>query len=115
VEKQILGIINWGSEHAFWRRVKCAMRKHRGGSVQAVQVEPEDGDLIEFTMQAEVHEAIWSNIHQKQFYLAEEAPICNGPLRDEFGYNIDSEVGEEVLEGAYRFGADFDEHTKDIL
>ncbi len=100
-------MIKQESECAFWSRVKYAMQKQMGGSVQAVQMEAEDGKVIKFTSQAEVHEAIWSNIHWKQFYLAKEAPICNGPLREEFGYNVDSEVGEEVLEGTYEFDADF--------
>ncbi len=66
-----------------------------------VQVRDEDGNIEEFTMQEEVHEAIWSNIYQKCFYLVEEAPICHSPLRETFGYNADSLAGDEVLEGSY--------------
>ena len=56
------------------------MKKQSGGSVRVVQVEDDEGEVVEFTTQAEVHEAIWSNIHRRQFYLAEEAPICSAPL-----------------------------------
>ena len=56
------------------------MKKQSGGSVRVVQVEDDEGKVVEFTTQAEVHEAIWSNIHRRQFYLAEEAPICSAPL-----------------------------------
>ena len=73
-ERQILGIIKREQEQAFWRRLKYTMKKQTGGSVQLVQVEDEDGNIEEFTTQEEVHEAMWSNIHQKGFYLAEEAP-----------------------------------------
>ena len=114
-EDEILGIIKRERERAFWRRVKYAMKKQLGGSVRVVQVEDDEGELVEYTSQAEVHEAIWCNIHRKRFYLAEEAPICNTPLREEFGYNANSEAGEEVLEGVFQFDEEFDEHTRDIL
>ncbi len=114
-EGEILGIIKRERERAFWRRVKYAMKKQSGGSVREVQVEDDEGELVEFTTQAEVHEAIWSNIHRRRFFLAEEAPICSTPLREEFGYNADSMVGNKVLEGTYQFEGVFDEHTKDVL
>jgi hypothetical protein len=114
-EMEILGIIKRERERAFWRRVKYAMKRQSGGSVWLVQVEDEEGETVEFTTQAEVHEAIWDNIHRRRFYLAEEAPICLSPLRDEFGYNADTEVGEEVLEGRYHYDPDFDQHTREIL
>ena len=56
------------------------MKKQSGGSVQVVHVDDEEGELVEFSTQAEVHEAIWSNIHRRRFYLAEEALICSYPL-----------------------------------
>ncbi len=59
--------------------------------------------------------AIWSNIHQKHFYLAEEAPISNSPMQEVLKYNVNLDVGEEVLGGTYRYEDEFDEHTKDIL
>ena len=79
-----------------------------------VQVEDEDGNIEEFTTQEEVHEAIWSNIHQKCFYLAEEAPICHSLLRETFGYNADSLAGDEVLEGSYIYGNNFEDYTQAI-
>ncbi len=42
--------------------------------------------------QEEVHTAIWSNIHRKHFYLAEQAPICAETLTG---------VAEQVLKGEY--------------
>ncbi len=65
-----------------------------------------------FNTQAGIHEAIWSNIHCKRFYLAEEAPICTSPLREAFGYNADTEAGEEVLSGTYKFEPGFDDATR---
>jgi exonuclease III len=113
-ERQILGIIKREKERAFWRRLRYAMASKSGGSVRSVQVEDAEGNIEVFSSQDEVHEAIWSNIHRKRFYLAEEAPICNGRLREVFGYNADSIAGDEVLEGTYWYEPDFDESTREI-
>jgi hypothetical protein len=75
-------------------------------------VEDEDGNIEEFTMQEEVHEAIWSNIHPKCFFLAEEAPICHSLLQKTFGYNADSLAGDEVLESSYVYENNFEEYTQ---
>ncbi len=45
----------------------------------------------------------------------EEGSICNVQLREVFGYNVDFEVGEEVLGGTYSFDEDFDEYMTDVL
>ena len=55
-----------------------------GGGVHSVQVEDAEGNVEVLSTQQEVHDAIWSNIHRKRFFLAEEAPICNGSLREVF-------------------------------
>ena len=64
-ERQILAIIKREKEQSFWRRIKYAMKKTSGGSVQVVQVEGEEGEIREYHTKEEIHEAIWSNIHQK--------------------------------------------------
>ncbi len=113
-EHHILGIIKREKERSFWRKLKYTMGKKSGGSVQAVQVEDTEGNIEVLNTQADIHEAIWSNIHHKRFYLAEEAPICNSPLHEIFGYNGDTEAGEEVLSGTYEFEPGFDDATRRI-
>lgn len=114
-ERQILGVIKREKERAIWRWLtRYAMASKSGGSVRLVQVEDADGNIEVFSSQDEVHEAIWSNIYRKRFYLAEEAPICNGTLREVFGYNADWIAGDEVLEGTYWYEPDFDESTREI-
>jgi hypothetical protein len=44
---------------------------------------------------------IWKKIHQECYHLAEEAPICQGRLGGEFGYNANTLSGEAVLNGTY--------------
>ncbi len=113
-ETQILGIIKREHERSFWRRVKYKLGKQTGGSVQAVQIVDGEGNTEVFSTQAEVHEAIWSNIHRQRFFLAEEAPICNGPLREMFGYNADTLIGDEILDGSFAFDRDFDDATRGL-
>ncbi len=48
-----------------------------------------------------MHTAIWSNIHRKRFYLAEQAPICAGMLQEEFKYNANTVAVEQVTKGEY--------------
>ena len=113
-EQHILGIIKRERKQAFWRRLKYSMASWKGGSVHLVQVEDAEGNVKVLSTQQEVHEAIWSNIHRTRFFLAEEAPICKGTLRETFGYNADTEAGDEVLDGTFWYDQDFDQPTKDI-
>jgi len=84
--EQTLQIIQREKEHSFWRRINHTMGKARGRSVSVVQVDDAAGNVVEHTTQESVQTAIWDEIHKKRFYLAEEAPICQGRLRGDFGY-----------------------------
>ncbi len=88
-EKEILAIIQWEKDRSFWRRINYVMGKAGGGSVHRVLVESgeQEGMLMEYTTAELVQEAIFLNIHCKQFFLAENAPICSGGLQGWFGYN----------------------------
>jgi len=90
--QQILAIIKREKDRAFWGRIQFAFGKKRGRSVSSVQVENAAGIVTEYSGQQEVQEAIFSEIHQKRFFLAEQAPICNGWMRGAFGYTATSPV-----------------------
>ena len=77
-------------QRAFWKRIKFACGKKKGGIPSTVQVKGWNNKVIEYTTQEEIQAEIFKNVCQKQFYLAEEAPICNGYLQEEFGYNATS-------------------------
>jgi hypothetical protein len=105
--RQILNIIAREKQRAFWKRIKFACGKKKGGSPSTVQVEGWNDEVIEYATQEEVQAAIFENVHQKQFYLAEEAPICKGYLREEFGYNATSLTAQAVLNGTQIYPEDF--------
>jgi hypothetical protein len=69
----------------------------------------------EYAEKEQLQEAIWNNIHQKRFYLAEEAPMCLGPLQGSFGYNAVSPIAKMILDRTFEYPPDFDEATKEIL
>lgn len=111
-EKRILQIITRERDRAFWRRLNWSFGQRRGSSVGAVQVKDSDGSTVELKMRKEVQDAIWSEVHQSRYHLAEEASICQGKLRGEFGYNADTLAARQVLAGTYQFEDDFDQATK---
>jgi hypothetical protein len=85
------------------------------GACFQVQVNNPNGSQTVYKSQHKIHTAIWENIHRLRFYLAETAPICNGPLRGTFGYNLVCPTTSAILSGTYVFPDDFDEATKEIL
>jgi hypothetical protein len=49
-----------------------------------------------------VEQTIFSEIHDKQYTLAGEAPICNRELFHDFGYLTNTPASGAVLDGTYK-------------
>jgi hypothetical protein len=113
--KQILAIIQQEKDKSFWRRISYSLEKSRGGACFKVQVAQADGSIQEYSGQEDLQRAIWSNIHENCFHLAESAPLCSGNLQGTFGYNAICQTSHEILEGMYVYPADLDQATKEIL
>ena len=73
-----------------------------------------DGGIIEYEGQSAVEKAIWGEIHNKQFYLGEQAPICKGSMRDAFGYLATTIAARQVLAGTYSYPEGFDQATREL-
>ncbi len=114
-ENNILAIMHQERDRGFWRRMNYVLGKPRSGACFRCQVPQEDGAVIEHTTQSALQDAIWANIHNKRFHLAEEAPICSGQLRGTFGYNAICRTARDILVGTYANPLDFDKATKEIL
>ena len=99
-ETQILAILQRENERAYWRRLNYSMSAHRASSAKAVQVEADDGTIVNLEGKYIIEKAILPQIHDKRFDLAGQAPICQGTLRGEFGYLVINKVFEKVLEWA---------------
>ena len=113
-ETRILAIISREKQRSYWRRLNFATNKPKGRSARVVSDEVGDGEVIEFEGKSAVEQAIFNEIHQKRFYLAEQAPICKGEMRDAFGYLATTIVARQVLEGSYNYPEWFDEATKEL-
>ncbi len=57
--------------------------------ISAVQVRDDDWNITECTDQDGIHYAIWYDVQNKIFFLAESASICNGQLKEQFRYCAD--------------------------
>ena len=91
------------------------MSKPQGHSIRVVQAEMDMGEVVDFEGQDAVQNEIWSRIHDQWFYLAEQAPICQGRLRGEFGYLAQTRSGKEVLNGTYNYGPTFHVASRALL
>ena len=73
------------------------MAKPRGRSARIVSESTDDGVVTEFEGQRAVEDAIFSRIHDHRFFLPEQAPVCQGMMRGEFGYQVNTLDGRQVL------------------
>jgi hypothetical protein len=62
-----------------------------------------------------VKQSIFSEIHEKCYTLAGEAPICIGALFQTFGYMASTPASKAVLDGTYVAPADSDSATKKLF
>ncbi len=85
----------------------------RGRSVASVQLDT--GTIpVEVTNEEEVTASIISEVHNKQYIMANRAPICQSPLAQKFGHMSEGPAAGEVLAGTYN-GVGIDCATADIL
>ena len=70
-----------------------------------VQTTTEDGQVTDHSTKESVETAIWEEIHGRRFYLAEQAPICQGLLRGDFGYMSLSTTAQQVLTETYDYSS----------
>jgi hypothetical protein len=70
---------------------------------------------MERNTQDTIEQLIFSEVHEKQYTLTGEAPICNGQLFQDFGYTASIPASRAVLDGTYMVPADSDAATKELF
>jgi hypothetical protein len=80
-----------------------------------VQVENGAGGVIDYETEESVQEAIFTEVHWRRYNLVEEAPICCGALRGQFGYISTSPTAQTILDGTYDFPPNMDKATKELF
>jgi hypothetical protein len=71
--------------------------------------------VLDFDTKEAVQDAIFNEVHRKRYNMAEEAPICQGTLRGQFGYTATSPTAQSVLDGTYNFSPDMDNATRELF
>ena len=84
-------------------------------SATSIQVEGQGGGIMEHTTQETVERTIFSEIHEKRYTLAGEAPICNRELFQDFGYQSNTKAARAVLKGTYEAPKTMGEATLDLF
>ena len=96
-ENEIKAIIRGENQRRTWRAIDQGLGKARTPAPTMVETEGSTGRA-----QHRTTEGVESAIHDEldaRFDRASSAPICNGPLFELLGYNADTNVGMEILEG----------------
>jgi hypothetical protein len=73
-------------------------------SATSVQVEDQSGAILDHTTKEMVEDNIFSEVHNKRYTIAGEAPICNGELFKDFGHMANTPASKAVLDGTYCWG-----------
>jgi hypothetical protein len=80
-----------------------------------IQVEGKNGAIMERNTQDTVKQSIFREVHEKQYTLAGEAPICNGALFQDFGYTPSTPALKAMLDGTYVAPTNSDSATKELF
>jgi len=115
VAKKIEAIIKREKERAWWRRLTFVTGKKKSRSVTSVQVDEGNGIVSEKTTQYEVEQAIFKAVHGERYQMAEESPICQGQLREDFGYLANTPSSQQVLDGTYKCAPGTPQAVSDIF
>jgi hypothetical protein len=70
---------------------------------------------MECNMQDMGEQTIFSEIHEKWYTLADEAPICNGELFNQFGYTANMPASNAVLDRTYEAPPNSDVATNELF
>jgi len=112
---KISAIIQREKQRNFWRRLNYCTGKKKTRSATTIQAEAPGGAIVEHTTRESVEQTIFSEIHNKRYTMAGEAPICKGGLFEEFGYTSNTAAGKAVLNGTYVAPAGTDQATVDLF
>ncbi len=73
---KISAIIQQEQQCNFWRKLNYVTGKKKMRSTTSIQVEGQDGTIMERTTQYTVEQTIFSEVHEKRYTLAGEVCVC---------------------------------------
>ncbi len=113
--QKISSIVQQEQQRSFWRKLNFVTGKKRTRSATSLQVEGKCGWIVEHTTRDSVKRTIFSEIHEKRYMLAGEAPIWNGELFQDFGYCVNTPASRAVLDGTYVAPTTSDVATRELF
>jgi hypothetical protein len=102
-------------QRSFWQQLNYVTGKKRTRSATLVQVEEQSGLVSESTSKDMVEAAIFREVHDKQYTLAKQVPICSGRLFGDFGYVANTPASKAVLEGTYQAPLNLDIAMRELF
>jgi len=93
-----------------WKRIKSCEGRSRGGGVEKVLVETDEGQQMRFE-KTEIEDAIIS-ANQKKLLQAKDTPFRKEPLQSLVGEQMDFDKWEEILKKAIKLPDDLEEGTQ---
>jgi hypothetical protein len=112
---KIAAIIQKEKQQSFRWQLNYIMGRKRIRSTTSVQVEEPTGLVSERSTHKTVEDAIFSEVHEKQYMLAEEAPVGGGKLFEDFGYVANTPASKTVFDRTYQPPPDSDVATKELF
>ncbi len=112
---KIGAIIQREQQRSFWQKLNFVTGKKWTRSATLVQVEDQSGAILEHTTKDLVEDSIFSEVHNKRYMMAGEAPICKGELFKDFGYVANTPALIAVLDGTYTAPQDSDSATQELF
>jgi hypothetical protein len=113
--QKISSIIQREQQRSFWRKLNFMTGKKRTRSAISLQVKGKCRLIVEHTTRDSVERTIYSKIHEKQYTLAGDAPICNGKLFQDFRYCANMPASIAVLDSTYVPPMTSDAATRDLF
>ncbi len=113
--QKISAIIQREQQRNFWPQLNYCTGKKKTRSATTIQAEELGGGIVEHTTREPVEQTIFSEIHNKRYTMASEAPICNGKLFEEYGYTANTPAIRAILDGTYIAPEGSDQATLDLF
>jgi hypothetical protein len=111
---KIGAIIHCKQQRSFWRKSNYVTGKKQTRSATSVQVEDQSRAILEHTTKETVEDSIFSEVHNKRYTMAGEAPMCNGELFKDFVHMANTPASKAVLDGTYIAPQDSDTTTGEL-
>ncbi len=112
---KIGAIIQHKQQRSFWWKLNFVTGKKQTRSATLVQVEDKSGAILEHMTKDLAEESIFSEVHNKRYTMAGEAPICKGDLFKDFRYVANTPALKAVLDGTYVVPQDSDSATHKLF